>query len=369
MNKLKYLQIIVIAVISASCATIFSSPISQNPSQIVGEYTVAQISDIAPVNDIHISKLCPTGPPILLDGQGQPIDDGFDIWANSIPAGSLIHGLFDDDIEQATPIGQQTYHVPANIPLRIYIQAMFTEGGYLNGPLTVHSMVILDEQQLEGGFEGIDGGHLETTLEPGVRQEITVTLPPLVPGGHDLLTLGFYNFLNEVGDKIKLLSASRVSLIAGEEALIQPRTFRIFNGEGNRDNTTHYFLQELSPKVGEIGQSFELLLSTNYTDVHYGGYEDLPSPELQNMAILLFDNYEQVNFSTESEILYAAIDTRYQTTNIPITYTPQTSGEHELIVFAIVNPGIPGCLLTEPELGVMLLDRTDYAYTQFTITE
>ena len=116
-SKIKYLQVVVIAIISTSCAAIFSSPISQNPSQIVGEYTVAQISDIAPVNDIHISKLCPTGPPILLDGQGQPIDDGFDIWANSIPAGSLIHGLFDDDIEQATPIGQQTYHVSCKRPL------------------------------------------------------------------------------------------------------------------------------------------------------------------------------------------------------------------------------------------------------------
>ncbi len=277
-------------------------------------------------------------------------------------------GMGEGDIADSILKGWSTFEVNPDVPLTGTFHWLYPQTPQNTLPVPTRFIVILDEQQLSGAIEGTSGPYYDVTLQPGDEITLTLKLPPLAPGVHDLVVL---NLIQQEPDPNKTVKAApnRYTLLAGSTPEIIPRTFQPLQKQGSLAKDDPHILLELS-LTGEypftvwnwpepylpvsVSEKLSFFIFTAYTssifDINTAAHP--ATPEEVPFALLTLLDGEQIDFAPEIPVFYGSVskDTAY--TAIPASLGPfDEAGQHELLVLRINYPGLPMCLLHGPSDG------------------
>jgi hypothetical protein len=278
------------------------------------------------------------------------------------------YGIADGDISDSTFFGNHTFQVKPAVPLKVNMHVWYPSTIANSTPLTLRYIVLLDETQLSGAIESSAGPFLDVTLQSGGEITLTIGIPALTPGIHELIVVGLTD-VNDEPDNLGIikLADSRTTLIAGETSHLLNRTYRPLSADGSKARGDPW----ISLMLGQVGGALkawnwpETLLPVRsgepFEFTIFAGYEGptkregIPGANPENMpfALLAFLDYQQVDVQPGVRLLYAQVpkDTAYA--RITAQFPPPAFGRHEIVVFRINYPGVPMCVQIGPPDGQM----------------
>lgn len=276
------------------------------------------------------------------------------------------YGIAEGDISDSTFLGNHTFQVKPAIPLKVNMHVWYPNTVANSKPLTLRYIVLLDETQLSGAIDFSAGPFRDVTLQPGDEITLTMGIPALTPGIHELIVVGLTN-VNGEPDNLGIikLADSRTTLIAGETSQLLNRTYLPVSADGSMARGDPWISLMLGQANGALkawnyphtvlpvraGEPFEFTIFAGYTGPTKR--EGVPGANPANMpfALLAFLDYQQVDVQPGVHILYAQVpkDTAYA--RIPAQFAPPKLGRHEIVVLRINYPGVPMCIQIGPQDG------------------
>lgn len=268
------------------------------------------------------------------------------------------------DILDAKEIGYQTYEIPSGLPLETELYVWY--GAENSKYADVRFLVLLDEQQLDA-FTSNRYYH-DVTISPGSEITISIKIPPVSLGVHDLVIIGI-PFLNEYPNPegiVRILSY-RITLV------VPPITFPFrqidfvnmpAKGLLSRGEPKIPLMLSLSDRELKVWDWPHEWLSTKTSTLDFfvlSGYENvtnldapyLSEPESSFFALTFFVDYQQVDVESGNRAIYGKVsnDTAYTTIQAKMNLQ---QGKHHILVVKINSPGIPMCVLYGPPSGRIL---------------
>ncbi len=278
-------------------------------------------------------------------------------------------GMGEGDFSNSSLIGWSTFNVKSATALTGTFHWLSPEASQNSETTPLRFLVILDEIQLVGAIEGSSNEYYyDIIMEAGDEITLTLNIPPLTPGVHDLIVTSMIRHeLNPYGS-VKL-AVNRYSLLAGSVPEIIPRSFQPLPKQGSiakNDPTLSLDLSLTSeyPFVVwnwpdnylavSVGEATPFYIFTEYSVIESDPLSNLPAPEEIPFALLTFLDDRQIDFSSGIPVFYGSVlqDTAYTTINTSLRPI-QELGRHELLVLRINYPGLPMCLLHGPSDGYL----------------
>jgi hypothetical protein len=288
-------------------------------------------------------------------------------WADAVrlgPQDMNVSGVaWDEASVPVTLVGFHTYEALPAVPITVNYHM-------LNRTLDAHTrriFLLLDEHQLRGGI-GDDPNALYTDVEVEKAQELTLTmtLPPLEPGPHNIVTI---SLPDPDADVIPGFDSSRGTLVAtggggGDWREYQqmqdsalPRGFP-FGITGDTSDPPVFSLwesEECSP-----GEVVEYAIYVGYRIQHPGLARELTGDDTYRFAVVAFLDFEQipVEYGAAELPFYGAVERGEVGRLITAFQAPEEPGPHHLLVLLIQSPGaVMGEIVRgphEPEPSVIL---------------
>lgn len=268
------------------------------------------------------------------------------------------------DILDAKEIGYQTYEIPSGLPLEAELYVWY--GAENSKYADVRFLVLLDEQQLDAFTS--NRYYRDVTISPGSEITISIKIPPVSLGVHDLVIIGI-PFLNEYPNPegiVRILSY-RITLV------VPPITFPFrqidfvnmpAKGLLSRGEPKIPLMLSLSDRELKVWDWPHEWLSTKTSTLDFfvlSGYENvtnldapyLSEPESSFFALTFFVDYQQVDVESGNRAIYGKVsnDTAYTTIQAKMNLQ---QGKHHILVVKINSPGIPMCVLYGPPSGRIL---------------
>lgn len=307
-------------------------------------------------NDLQITPR--TGSDLCTEIPPEDIDTGEGI-KRDFPSGpGILSGFFPKNLSVPHKIAYDTYWVDPNQQLLLNWLFWYPEGNL--EPLMLRLFVLLDDSQLSNALPE-SGIYNDITLQPGDDKSLTITIPPLAPGVHDVLVVGIPLVNDPDVYGIVHLIDKRITLIA-EPAPTPP--FRNINfttlpAEGSNKHNDPAMTLELTLEKDGIDvwnwphPWLDVKENTPLTFYALGGHQDVinaDAPHLEPLtssfsAFLLFVDYQQVEIAPNQTVLYAKMDSDTAYARLPITLPPLPAGKHHILVLRIDTPGVPMCIL------------------------
>lgn len=287
------------------------------------------------------------------------IDTGEEIQRDFPSGPGILSGFFPESLSVPHKIAYDTYWIDPSKQLLLNWLFWYPEGNM--EPLILRLFVLLDDSQLSNALPEL-GKYNDIHLEPGNDKSITVTIPPLSPGVHDVIAVGIPYPENEPDEYGRLLVIYRqITLIVGETP---PHPFRTIDfttppAEGSIKQDDPAMTLELTVKKDGIDvwnwpqPWLDIQENTPLTFYALGGHQDvtnLDAPAVEPLkssfsAFLLFVDYQQIEIAPAQTALYAKMDSDTAYARLPITLHPLPAGKHHILVLRIDTPGVPMCIL------------------------
>jgi len=269
------------------------------------------------------------------------------------------------DIPGAVALGNNTFQIPPDRRIEASYHLIYPETRINSFPLPLRIYVLLDEQVVENAFQDSSGDFYDITLEPGTVTTLTLNIPPLASGVHDLIIFSITGVDQDTDPYGHFgFTDYRVSLVVGHDAKLIPRHYTIFPA-----------LESISPTDSIAGVS--LILSSNsekpeawsWPDTRreitagdpfvlyaFAGYDSFSEdnktdpPQADTMALIAFMDYHPTQLTDNSPVLYGMVSSDTAWTSIPVELNlPSEIGPHDVMILRIPHPGVPMCLLRDPE--------------------
>jgi hypothetical protein len=342
---------VLIAVLASNCASLQpSAPAASNLTQIT-----------LPITPRPDGRLCwdssslggrtwaevREGPPLMSSGLGTGIAEG--------------------DISDSAFLGVHTFLVKPNIPLTAKLHVWYPRTELNTSPLNLRYLILLDERALAGAIPPSTGSYHDLTLQPEDEITLTLKIPPLSPGIHDLIAVGLANPTNEP-DPYGIIEshALRTTIVAGSGTQSLSRSFDHLPADGSITRGAANIPLMLGQAGGplkvwnwpqtrlpvRLGKPVEFTIYAGYEGPGIVGGRQPLQPEDIQFALLTFLDYRQVDVALGVPVLYGEVsrDTAY--TRIAARLPPPgESGRHDILVVRINYPRIPMCVLNGPPDG------------------
>ncbi|MBI4761855.1 MAG: hypothetical protein ACOYYF_15775 [Chloroflexota bacterium] len=268
-------------------------------------------------------------------------------------------GFLPQNASTANKIFPATFLLNANEQPTFNLIFLYPKGN--KDALNLRLFVLLDERQLDNALPE-SGIYNDISLQPGDDKSITITIPPLSPGVHEVIAVSVpypENEPDEYGGVTVI--HQRITLIVGETPTPPFRTidFTTLPAEGSFKHDDPAMALELTVKKDGIDvwnwphPWLDIQENTPFTFYALGGHQDvtnLDAPEVEPLkssfsAFLLFVDYQQVEIAPNQTSLYAKMDSDTAYARLPITLPPLPAGKHHILVLRIDTPGVPMCIL------------------------
>lgn len=339
-------------VIVALIGGAFSVPVENNVPLIVSNKLLYN-STILPITPQPTKNICWEAPNMSwqeIKSSGSPLEGG-----------GLAMGMGADDISPlALPKGINTFAINADTPILANYHFWLPESPNNSSPITLELLVILNEQALESAIQPPS----RLTLFPGDELTLTLTIPALPQGVHDLIIFGLINPETEP-DPYGIVNsfANRFTFLVGKEPKLVDRVYEGLPAEGWISKGAPQMALELSlsPTLTKIWNWPEksLPMSPNHELEYYifAGYipsqnanaPELPLPEKMPFALLVFHNMQQIAVTSNKQVFYGFVqrDVAYTQVNGQVT-VGDLLGQQNLLILRVDYPGIPMCILRGP---------------------
>lgn len=282
-------------------------------------------------------------------------------------AEGLLGGIFPYALADLDKLSDGTLWVEANE--QILLKWRFWYPPNNERPANLRLFILLDEQQLNNALPE-PGVYNDIDLQKGDDIALTVTLPHLEPGVHDIIAIGIpypEDYPNENG--IVRLVSWRITLIAKPfSSPFRNIAFQSLPAEGSiRKNDPLIPLSLTLQKDGvdvwnwpsawldtKLNNSIGFFTLAGHTQV-----ENLDAPPLDELkasffSLLVFIDYQQIEVAANQMALYGKVDKDTAYTRIPIQLDPLPIGKHVALVLRIDTPGVPMCVLKGDPKGRIL---------------
>jgi len=280
------------------------------------------------------------------------------------------------DIPGAIALGNNTYQIPPDRSIEASYHLIYPETQINSFPLPLRVFVLLDEQVVKNVFRNSSGDYYDISLDPGTVTTLTLNIPPLASGVHDLIIFSITGVDQDTDPYGHFgFTDYRVSLVVGHNAKLIPRQYATFPP-----------LQSISPLDSIAGVS--LILSSNserpeawswpetrreipaddpFVLYAYAGYDSFSEdnktdpPQADTMALIAFMDYHPTPIGDNSPVLYGKVSSDTAWASIPVELNlPSEIGPHDVMILRIPHPGVPMCLLRDPS-------KSDYWYPEAVI--
>lgn len=344
--------------ILVSCQAVQVADIASYPTP----FDVEQILDTQHIAASE-NALCP-GEEVY---RNLPPDYWQERWENLVlhPPTTSGAGIGLTQLSAGISIGDYTFEVPENAPLTATIRYYYPASEQNSIPILIRYFLLVDEQQVQTTINGQLGYTFDLLLVPGDEGALTIDIPPLSPGIHDLYFLGLTEVDKDpdVYGEVRDLSY-RFTLVAGSEPMILTRPYQHLKAEkrvlfrlGNSGGyalivSTHedeplsiWNWPETSLPV-QMGATLDFYIYAGYNHAENSDYWYAKKPRQNPFALVLLMDYRQVSFSSESPVFYGIADRNNDYSRLPVhLFPPQSPGRHEMVVARINYPGFPMCLM------------------------
>lgn len=199
-------------------------------------------------------KVIPGYEPGMICQPGEVIETPIlpdELLANPPMESGIGTGFGARDIPGAVPLGNNTFQIPPERKIEASYHLIYpkTDINSISLPLRIYA--ILDEQVVENAFHHSSGDYYDIVLDPGTVTTLTLSIPPLPPGVHDLIIFSITGVDQETDPYGDFgFTDFRVSLVVGQDAKLIPRQYANFPS-----------LKSISPLDSITGVS--LILSSN----------------------------------------------------------------------------------------------------------
>lgn len=261
------------------------------------------------------------------------------------PQNMSVWGIgFDEASSRPSVVGFHTLRVESNV----VITAPYHYLNRSNETQARRLFVLLDERQLPGAI-GDDQEALYSDVTVGPRSEttLTLTLPPLAPGAHDLIVVNVLNPGNSPG-----LDYSRYTLLAGDGGEQIPRDHVSLEDTNlplsylslviteNTDDSLKE-LSKWSVARAEPEEEIEYAIYAGYMDVTGPGTGKPLGGDVHRFAILTFLDYRQVAWRPgEETVFYGEVSKGTIGRILGGVQAPKRTGRYNLLILLIENPGV-----------------------------
>lgn len=269
------------------------------------------------------------------------------------------------DIPGAVALGKNTFQIPPDKNIEASFHLIYPKTNINSIPLPLRVYALLDEHVVANAFHHSSGDFYDITLEPGTITTLTLNIPPLSYGVHDVIIFSITGFDLDTDPYGHFgYTDYRVSLVVGDDAKLTPRHY-----------TTFPPLESISPAGHNAGVS--LILSSNsekpeawswpetrreisagdqfeiYAFAGYDSYSEdnkTDPPQADTMALIAFMDYHPTQITGNSSVLYGMVSSDTAWASIPVELNlPSEIGPHDVMILRIPHPGLPMCLLRDPE--------------------
>lgn len=278
----------------------------------------------------------------------------------------LLMGISQEDILGAKEIGYQTYTIEPNQPTQVKLRLWYPEQN--ESPARIVFFALLDERQLE--VFPSDQYYDDITIPIGNEITLTLHIPPLAEGIHDLIIIGIPHADNyPIPEGVVRVLSHRITLIAGTPSI----PFRQINfsalfpdglfSSGDPKISISLTLKNDSIKAwNSPEQWFNTPLDDPFSFFILAGHEDvtnLDAPHIEKLdesflALLLFVDYKQIEIGQNQISIYGKVNKNTAYARIPVEIILPSSGKHQILALRVNFPGVPMCILRPPPNGRIL---------------
>ncbi len=274
--------------------------------------------------------------------------------------------IAEGDVSDSTMVGTNTFQVEPNTPLIAHHHIWYPRTALNTAPLSLRYLILLDEHQLTDVIKPATP-YYDVTLQPGDEITLTLHIPALTAGIHDLAVIGLFDAAAEPNPLGTIdIADSRTTLLVG--TLPQPLERKYAQLPAvtlgaNISSAPPLFLtlpEDRDLKAWDWPNKWLRVSVKAPIDFNiYGGYEgfnivntpNLSMPERMRFALLAFMDYRQVNLTPDVPILYGSIAKDTSTRIAAHLAPPAEAGHHDILILRINNPGVPMCILIGPPNG------------------
>lgn len=278
--------------------------------------------------------------------------------------GGLASGMGADDFfPSAHPTGINTFTVEPETSLDANYHIWLPKGAGNPNPIEISLLMILNEKILVSAIQPAN----VFDLIPGDELTVTLEIPALGQGVHDLIVLGLMN-PNDQPDPYGVVNsfANRFTLLVGATPQLISRTYTqlpIISSivKGDPQISLELSLQSDSLAIWNwpdsniktpLNQDLDYFALAGYVPSVNTNAPNLPLPVQMPFALLAFHDQQQIAVTTDANVFYGLVtkDTAYA--RIPAKFpASQVAGRQDLLVLRIDYPGIPMCILRGPYDG------------------
>jgi len=273
----------------------------------------------------------------------------------------LAMGMSATDISGAREAGYQTYWVEPNQAVTAIFHLWYPKQNV--EPAIVRFFVLLDEKQLPDVFPS-EQYYKDVIIPVGSETTLTLNLPPLTIGLHDLVIIGIPyvdNYPTPEG-VVKVLS-HRSTLIAGllrasfrqisfsalpAEGLIPKGDPRIFLSLTLAEDTITAWNWPEKWLDSEPDIPIKFFILAGHEDVTNLDAPHLNELESSFFSLLLFADYKQIALAPSQAVIYGEVNKNTAYARVPAEFTSLSPGKHQVLVLRISFPGVPMCVLQGP---------------------
>jgi hypothetical protein len=204
----------------------------------------------------------------------------------------------------------------------------------------------------------------DVTIPVGSETTLTLNLPPLTVGVHDLVIIGIpYVDSYPTPEGIVKVLGQRSTLIAGPlPTSFRQISFSTLPAEGS--------LSKGDPKISlSLTLAEDSIKAWNWPEeglnikpdapikfsvlAGYGDVTNLAAPYINELgssffSLLLFVDYRQIEIAPGQAIIYAKVDKNTAYARAPAKIVLPSPGKHQMLVLRINFPGVPMCVLQGP---------------------
>lgn len=250
---------------------------------------------------------------------------------------------FDEAFPEAFLAGFHTCRVESNVAITVPYHFLNRS----NQAETRRLFILIDEKQQRGAI-GDDpyAPYTDVTIEPGEEVTVTITIPALEPGAHDLIVVSILNSDDPVG-----LNCTRYTLLAGSTDEPSPRHYVTLEDTRLPLNNLSLFvtddtdassreLREWSVTHVSPGENVEYAIYAGYmevTDQATGSQGDA----MHRFAILTFlDECQVPTQPSGGAVFYGQVSKGAIGRILGGIQAPNESGSHNLLILLVENPGV-----------------------------
>ncbi len=284
-----------------------------------------------------------------------------------LAASGIGYGIADGDISDSIMLGYHTFQVKANIPLTAKLHVWYPRTEINTGTLNLRYLVLLDEKQLIGAIGPSSAPYADVGLRPDDEITMTISLPPLASGLHELIVVGLMNAADEPDNLgIMPIGDLRVTLLAGGSSQPLARTYLPLSAAGSVARNDPVIPLHVSQADGSLkawnwpesrlpvpaGKPVEFAIYAGYAGPGKRDAPPPPGPEWMEFALFVFMDYRQVDVKPGARVFYGQVPRDAASARILSQVEPPAEpGRHDILVLRVDYPGHPMCVLLGPPDG------------------